>query len=167
MNNYWNQKGLPHRGWTCDGVEELDAATFTCEMCAKENIRFVHSMSHPEGYNIGVGCICAGHLTEQYHDMREMNRQAVSRANQKRYSKKRLEKSKAEWIQQPWVDWSTQKEMGGLKNVGDILAHWYTPDNSVWRYDYRILIDSQEVVKGRTMILAQAKAQIDQYIKNL
>lgn len=164
MNNYWNQKGLPHRGWTCDGVEELDAATFTCEMCAKENIRFVHSMSHPEGYNIGVGCVCAGHLTEQYHDMREMNRQAVSRANQKRYSKKQLEKHKAEWIQQPWVEFPFN---AGIKKTKAIFAHWHSPNNSVWRYGYRIVIDDEEVVKGRTMILAQAKAQIDQYIKNL
>jgi hypothetical protein len=66
----WRQAGVPHRGWTCvdiiDGVEE-DSEFSTCEMCEVALIRYQHVMEHPDyDETLHVGCICAGHMTEDY-----------------------------------------------------------------------------------------------------
>jgi hypothetical protein len=68
--NLWNQPGIPHKGWYCVGVEDLEEASATCEMCGKERIRYVHGMEHPEGFNLDVGCICAGKMTGDYEGAR-------------------------------------------------------------------------------------------------
>ena len=44
----WARKGVPHKGWTCESVEDLDRADAVCEMCESQAIRFVHEMTHPE-----------------------------------------------------------------------------------------------------------------------
>jgi hypothetical protein len=65
--NYWNQTGIPHKGWDLynvidvreNGEEEWEANYETCMMCGKEKIRFVHLVSHPEVKNkFRVGCVC-------------------------------------------------------------------------------------------------------------
>ena len=43
----WSQPGVPHKGWSCDHVVDLGIyERAICEMCEKQEIRFVHSMSH-------------------------------------------------------------------------------------------------------------------------
>ena len=52
----WNKAGVPHKGWSCVGVEDIadsscdgeDIEYERCEMCGQEKIRFVHIMRHPE-----------------------------------------------------------------------------------------------------------------------
>ena len=59
----WCVEGVPHRGWTCLGVEDLGEPSFTCEMCEMVTIRYVHTMAHPAySDTLDVGCICAGHM---------------------------------------------------------------------------------------------------------
>jgi hypothetical protein len=63
----WAQPGVPHRGWTCIGVEDLEAPVATCEMCETVIIRYVHRMMHADyPTSLGVGCICAGHMEGDY-----------------------------------------------------------------------------------------------------
>jgi hypothetical protein len=42
MVGKWSQAGVPHRGWSCVGVEDLGAPEATCEMCETQKIRYVH-----------------------------------------------------------------------------------------------------------------------------
>lgn len=63
----WNQKGVPQKGWSCDGVTDLGAPDGHCEMCGREEIRYVHHMSHdryPDG--LDVGCVCAEKMEDDY-----------------------------------------------------------------------------------------------------
>lgn len=74
MSNRWDQPGVPHKGWRCVSVydvresgstpDETDYAT--CEMCGREMIRFVHTMEHDQHEPLGVGCICAGKMSDDY-----------------------------------------------------------------------------------------------------
>ncbi|MGI2166212.1 hypothetical protein ACRN9L_09545 [Shewanella oncorhynchi] len=59
----WSESGVPHKGWTCVHIEDLEEPDITCEMCESQNVRYVHHMQHLN-YPIilKVGCVCAGHL---------------------------------------------------------------------------------------------------------
>lgn len=59
----WTQAGVPHKGWTCIDIEELEEQDHLCEMCEARHIRFVHVMEHSDhGETLRVGCVCAGHM---------------------------------------------------------------------------------------------------------
>lgn len=68
----WSQPGVPHKGWTCVGVDDLEEPSQECEMCESVDIRFVHYMEHPDyPGTLGVGCICAEHMEDDYVRPRE------------------------------------------------------------------------------------------------
>lgn len=59
----WGEAGVPHRGWTCVEIEDLEEPSLTCEMCEAREIRYVHHMQHPNYPDVlRSGCICAGHM---------------------------------------------------------------------------------------------------------
>jgi len=63
----WSRSGVPHKGWICSGVEDLEEPSATCEMCESVEIRYVHHMEHPSYPEaLGVGCVCAEHMEEDY-----------------------------------------------------------------------------------------------------
>ena len=59
----WSKPGVPHKGWKCIGVEDLEEPSEICEMCETQEIRYVHYMQH-EDYpeTLGVGCVCAENM---------------------------------------------------------------------------------------------------------
>jgi len=98
--NYWNQEGIPHKGWDLDdvidvrenGEEEWEANYETCMMCGKEKIRFVHVLSHPEVKDqFRVGCVCAEKMTEDYANPKLREKELLNRANRR-----------ANWIKRDW-----------------------------------------------------------------
>jgi len=63
----WERAGVPHRGWTCVNVEDLDEQCFTCEMCKSALVRYLHTMEHPEySGQLRVGCVCAENMSGDY-----------------------------------------------------------------------------------------------------
>src|SRR5262245_58588209 len=60
----WRLPGVPHKGWQCLDVEDLDEPSFICEMCEVQIIRYVHHMWHDDYGGLKVGCICAGHMEQ-------------------------------------------------------------------------------------------------------
>ena len=59
----WTQSGVPHKGWNCVDIEELEEQDHLCEMCEARQIRCVHVMDHPTySETLRVGCVCAGHM---------------------------------------------------------------------------------------------------------
>lgn len=65
MTGVWDQPGVPHKGWTCDGVTDLEQPDGSCGMCGREEVRYIHHMSHPD-YPAGldVGCVCAERMED-------------------------------------------------------------------------------------------------------
>jgi len=78
---------MPHKGWTHDSVTDLGAEDaverHTCEMCAKEGIRYVHHLTHPDGHSADVGCECAVKLCVDYEAAPRAEKQIKDRARQR------------------------------------------------------------------------------------
>jgi hypothetical protein len=80
----WSQLGVPHKGWTCTGIEDLDEPNAVCEMCEVQEIRYVHYMQHPDyPHALGVGCVCAEHMEDDYEGPRRRE-QALKNAASRR-----------------------------------------------------------------------------------
>jgi hypothetical protein len=61
----WSSLEVPRQGWICISTEDLGEPQLICEMCEKEEIRYVHHMEHPKNPEVlKVGCICAGYMEE-------------------------------------------------------------------------------------------------------
>jgi hypothetical protein len=84
MTGKWSQAGVPHKGWVCEGVEDLGAPGATCEMCEVQDIRYIHTMSHPdyEGF-LDVRCVCAEKMEDDYAGPRQRERALRSAAQRK------------------------------------------------------------------------------------
>lgn len=60
----WIFKG-PRKGWIWSGVIDHGDLIYNCEACGTK-LRYEHILTHPESESMGVGCVCAEHLTEDY-----------------------------------------------------------------------------------------------------
>src|SRR5262245_18614658 len=81
----WRQKGVPHKGWQCVLIEDLEATAATCEMCEVVQIRYVHVMEHPDYPEpLNCGCICAGHMEGDYEAASQREKVAKARAKGRR-----------------------------------------------------------------------------------
>jgi hypothetical protein len=81
----WATPDVPHRGWTCCGVEDLGDIDAVCEMCEVQPIRYVHDMEHP-GYPdvLRVGCVCAENMEGDYIGPRRRERAIRNAAARRR-----------------------------------------------------------------------------------
>ncbi len=81
----WSQPNLPHKGWFCEDVEDLSSPSKFCEMCETQEIRYVHYMKHPNHDEIlGVGCVCAGRMEEDYESPRRREKSLRSQHQRKK-----------------------------------------------------------------------------------
>jgi hypothetical protein len=62
----WSHAGVPKKGWTCIGETVLDGQDEICQMCERQEIRFVHHMWHPNYGELDCGCDCAARMEEDY-----------------------------------------------------------------------------------------------------
>ena len=82
--NRWDQPEIPHRGWLLAHVDDRGRAEHTCEMCGKESIRYVHTLTHPTYESpLTVGCICAEKMSQDYNP-REAERGLRNRAQRRK-----------------------------------------------------------------------------------
>jgi len=80
----WSQPGVPHKNWKCVGFEDLREPSELCGMCESIEIRHVHYMQHPDYPEIlGVGCVCAEHMEQDYVGPRLRERRSRSAAKRR------------------------------------------------------------------------------------
>jgi len=80
----WSQPGVPHRGWVCVDVEDLGSPSAICEMCETAEIRYVHHMQHDDYLaGLGVGCICAENMEQDYVGPRLREKRLRQRAQRR------------------------------------------------------------------------------------
>ena len=98
MIRRWDTPGIPHKGWHCIHVADLcdeqgeDYTPFVCEMCGKENLRFVHTICHPDyPRKLKVGCICAGKMESDYEAPKQRERRLVNLAGRR-----------SRWLKREW-----------------------------------------------------------------
>lgn len=83
---------MPHKGWTCVDIEDRESPGHICEMCEVQEVRYVHTMEHPDyAESLQVGCICAGHMEEDLVGARA--RESAFKANRAR---------RARWLIRGW-----------------------------------------------------------------
>lgn len=115
----WSQPNVPHKGWSCIDVEDLSSPDAICEMCETQEIRYVHFMKHPdyEG-TLGVGCVCAEHMEEDYEAPRRRERLLRNSANRKR-----------RWLARKW---RTSKHGNSYLNTDGFNITVFMKDNGTW-----------------------------------
>jgi hypothetical protein len=101
----WDRAGIPQKGWTCIRVTDLGEAVHRCDMCGKEEIRYMHTVTHPDFHvgdpphvtrHLDVGCVCVMKMTEDY--VGPKRREAFLRSRSRR---------RATWLTRKWrVSWS-------------------------------------------------------------
>lgn len=80
----WSVSGVPHKGWICIGIDDLEDRVETCEMCETQYIRYVHYMEHLNYLDVlGVGSVCAAHMEEDYEAPNQREMQAKSLADRR------------------------------------------------------------------------------------
>lgn len=83
----WSVAGIPHKDWRCVG--EFDAKEefgdlVTCEMCEKQEIRFVHVMEHAQhDQTLNCGCVCASHMSGDSKNAEAREKKMRSRASRR------------------------------------------------------------------------------------
>ena len=94
----WSSPNVPHKGWVCVDIEDLEEPSFECEMCESQTIRYVHYMKHKDYKDVlKVGCVCAEKMEGHY------SRARVRDDFMKKRSTKRVR----------WIDnsrWKTSKK---------------------------------------------------------
>lgn len=117
----WSLPGVPHKGWSFVDIEDLGEPDKICEMCESRLIRYVHYMEHldyPE--RLGVGCICAENMEQDYVAPRLREKKLRSAARRR-----------ANWARRIWM--ISQK--GNLyMNVGKFNLTAFSTEDEKGRY---------------------------------
>lgn len=88
----WSQAGVPKKGWSCIGIEDLGEPSAQCEMCEDKKIRYVHLMEHPNYPEaLECGCVCAGEMEEDY-----------SGAQKREADVKNAARRRSRWLARKW-----------------------------------------------------------------
>lgn len=153
MSNYWNTAGIPHKGWEYETIIDLkeEGEDYeTCMMCGREEIRYVHVVSHDEvAETYRVGCVCAEKMTDDYANPKERQKRLENRA-----------KRKESWKYREWKQ--SQKGNEYLKFEGHLLLI-YTDKKSG---KFKCKIDDEFGSKSYKY-LSEAKAGIFDKIEEL
>jgi hypothetical protein len=92
MSGKWSLPGIPHKGWTCVSVEDLESPEAVCEMCEVQEIRYVHHMTHPRHPDtLAVGCVCAEKMEDDYDAPRRRERNLRNAAQRR-----------SRWLSRKW-----------------------------------------------------------------
>ena len=88
--------GAPCSGWVCEDVITMEDATFTCELCDYDRIRYVHVMVHPQwNGEFRVGCVCDGTMSGNMLAAKERDDAAKRKESRKRAFLKK------QWVEHP------------------------------------------------------------------
>jgi hypothetical protein len=88
--------GAPRSEWICENVETMEDATFTCELCDYDRIKYVHVMVHPQwNGEFRVGCVCDGTMSGNMLAAQERDDAAKRRESRKRAFMKK------QWVEHP------------------------------------------------------------------
>lgn len=76
--------GAPLEHWYCVDLIDEEDASFVCELCGCEKVRYVHVIQHGEYFEkVYVGCICAGIMEGDLLAAKERDRKMKNRAKRK------------------------------------------------------------------------------------
>lgn len=143
----WSQRTVPHHDWKCVGIEDLGSPLKTCEMCESQAIRYVHYMQHVSYSNVlGVGCVCAGHMTGDLAAARSRESSMRSRAGKR-----------SRWLSRAWK--ISKKGNEWLEADGFRIAIY--PRGAAWTAT--IVRGDEPPVHSRTTFPTQNQAKLNAF----
>lgn len=140
----WN---APLSGWECESIsdvkeDDFDAPLACCDLCGCSQVRYVHSMRHPQYFEpVDVGCECAGVMEGNELAARDRDRRMKNRAKRKRnYLKRRWKTSyngnQTLWYKRQWI--TIVEANGGFSVIAD--------GGKAWRYRGKRITDFRTAV---------------------
>lgn len=141
----WSEAGVPKKGWTCTGVDDLEEPSILCEMCGAAEIRYAHTMEHPDfPGELQVGCVCAEHMEQDYKRPREREKSLKSASRRRRA-----------W---PGRTWRTSKSGNSFLNTGGFnIAIYHRGAGWTVRVENR---DTGASQMGRKQFLTERDAKL-------
>jgi hypothetical protein len=142
----WSVSGVPHKGWTCTNTEDLGSKDMkTCEMCERTEIRYAHTMTHPDYKGpLVVGEICAGHMEGDLLRAKNREREVRNRVGRR--------------VRWPHSKWKISKSGNEYRNHGGyncVLKEW--PQG--WQVLLRPLPDG-ELIPGKKRFATPEAAKL-------
>lgn len=154
----WDNPDVPHKGWTEECVEDLETPQHTCEMCGKKDIRFVHTMSHPDYHTtLDVGCECAVNMTDDYVGPKATKREA-----------KNLSNNKQSWsAKSKWEDYQKSRytKASSYRMTRTITAVVEENKHRIWTWS--VTADKAVSRRGFAYNREDAKQRAEQYVKTM
>jgi len=145
----WNKPGIPHKGWTHQGVEDLKDITGVCEMCDKKRIRYLHTVNHDEWEDLVVGRDCAEKMCNDYENPKKREGKAKGEARKREAQAKReaqqrqiaaiREVERVENLRRAWLDisqWRQTPKGGYSKKIEEEWLNIFRQGNN-WKYVFR------------------------------
>ena len=128
---------MPKRGWTCVSFDDLGALDAVCEMCESQEIRYVHHMEQPDySESLGVGCVCAENMENDYEAPRRRER-TLHNAAQRR----------GRWLSRKW---KVSKKGNAYLNTDGMNITVYRRNGDLWGARIKeSASDRSETSKGR------------------
>jgi hypothetical protein len=102
-------------------MQDMEESVATCEMCGREEIRYVHEMEHPDHASLRVGCICAEKMADDYVRPRERVAAMTNRA-----------KRRQKWLTRKWRETKT----GGFRVTLEGRTALVKFESTYWRAAY-------------------------------
>jgi len=143
--NHWDNPGIPHRGWSCIGMEDLgefaesgEIEYENCDMCGKEKIRYVHIMEHENYGTIRVGSSCASKMEDDYVNPVQRDNECKNRATRRSNFLKR------DWNERSNGNYTLRYKGDNLTIVKSKYDSGYGvvfQDTYVWEYKGRTRMD--------------------------
>lgn len=109
---------VPHQGWEHQNCTYHRNTEHVCEMCNREKIKYVHTITHLEGHKLEVGKLCAKNCVHNPEEVDKAERLAVNREG-------RLKN----WMTRRWQ--ASYKGNIWYKTKGNIIIIFKY--NGVWR----------------------------------
>ena len=116
----WSQGGVPHKGWTCVGVEDFESPSEFCEMCPNQEIRYGHFMRHPNYHrDVLVGCVCAENMEGDYTAPRR-----------RESSLKNVAARRRRWLTRTW---RTSRKGNDYLNTDGLIVSVFQTQQGAWK----------------------------------
>lgn len=151
----WNRPDVPHKGWYCVNVEDRESPSFTCEMCGFNGVRYVHTLCHPEYHDdVCVGCVCAGHLEEDYQAPKKRERELKNAARRRTEARERHSRRRQTWLDPE--KWRVSKNNSIWRNCGanHIVIFGRAGNPDYWKFILNGEVDAARYSSSKVAAMA-------------
>lgn len=127
----WNHPGIPHKGWACTDMDDLEEPIGICGMCGNHGLRYMFEMHHPTyEETLFVGSTCTVKMVDEYiGTASELNRKC--RVNNKQTSSEKRQLQEEAWFR----GWKISSKGNSYKHLShDTVIVMIRSSENKWFY---------------------------------